>query len=117
MTASLRARAQDLLDSWFKVGKAHRDAGARLVYQPFENTDGPATASHSAGPGARDDFETTPASSRRRVRFATSSPRSTCGSNDSTALRWSCRLRGTRSNAAEEAAVCVPPARFGKARS
>jgi hypothetical protein len=41
VTASLRARAQDLLDSWFKVGKAHRDAGARLVYQPFENTDGP----------------------------------------------------------------------------
>ena len=41
MTASVRARAQDLLDSWFKVGKAHRDAGARLVYQPFENTDGP----------------------------------------------------------------------------
>lgn len=42
LTASLRARAQDLLDSWSKVGKAHRDASARLVYQPFENADGPA---------------------------------------------------------------------------
>jgi hypothetical protein len=42
LAASLRARAQDLLDSWSKVGKAHRDASARLVYQPFENADGPA---------------------------------------------------------------------------
>jgi len=42
LAASLRARAQDLLDSWSKVGKAHRDASARLVYQAFENADGPA---------------------------------------------------------------------------
>ncbi len=42
LAAALRARAQDLLDSWSKVGKAHRDASARLVYQPFENADGPA---------------------------------------------------------------------------
>jgi len=42
LDASLRSRAKDLLDSWFKVGKAHRDSSSRLVYQPFENADGPA---------------------------------------------------------------------------
>ena len=41
LDASVRSRAKDLLDSWVKVAKAQRDASARLVYQPFENADGP----------------------------------------------------------------------------
>jgi Helicase conserved C-terminal domain len=40
--ASVRGRAQDLLDSWSKVAERQRRAGARLVYQPYENADGPA---------------------------------------------------------------------------
>jgi hypothetical protein len=39
--ATLRARAKDLLDSWFKVAKAQQDVNARLVYQKYENADGP----------------------------------------------------------------------------
>lgn len=40
-TSNIRARANDLLDSWFRVAKRQRDAGARLVYQPYEGVDGP----------------------------------------------------------------------------
>jgi len=39
--ASVRGRAQDLLDSWCKVSERQRRTGARLVYQPYENADGP----------------------------------------------------------------------------
>ena len=31
----------DLLDSWFKVARAQRELGARLVYQPHEGVAGP----------------------------------------------------------------------------
>ncbi len=37
----VRTRVQDLLDSWFKVAKAQREQGARLVYQPHEGVAGP----------------------------------------------------------------------------
>jgi hypothetical protein len=40
--ASVRSRADDLLDSWCKVAERQRRTGARLVYQPYENVDGPA---------------------------------------------------------------------------
>ena len=40
--ANVRGRAEDLLDSWFKVAKRQRDTGSRLVYQSYENADGPA---------------------------------------------------------------------------
>lgn len=39
LDALVRGRVNDLLDSWAKVSKAH--VGARLIYQPFENADGP----------------------------------------------------------------------------
>jgi hypothetical protein len=39
--AAIRARADDLLDSWFKVAERQQQSGARLVYQRFENADGP----------------------------------------------------------------------------
>ncbi len=42
LDASIRTRANDLLDSWSKVGKQQQDVAARLVYQPFEGADGPA---------------------------------------------------------------------------
>ena len=41
LDALLRGRVKDLLDSWAKVAKARQDVGARLVYQPYENADGP----------------------------------------------------------------------------
>ncbi len=41
LDALLRARVKDLLDSWAKIAKARQDVGARLVYQPYENADGP----------------------------------------------------------------------------
>ena len=37
----LRARTGDLLDAWVKVAKAKRDVGARLVYQRYEDVEGP----------------------------------------------------------------------------
>ena len=40
--AAIRARADDLLDSWFKVAERQQQSGARLVYQRYENADGPA---------------------------------------------------------------------------
>jgi hypothetical protein len=39
--AAVRDRVQDLLDSWCKVAERQRRTGARLVYQPYENADGP----------------------------------------------------------------------------
>ena len=39
LDALVRGRVNDLLDSWAKISKAH--VGARLIYQPFENADGP----------------------------------------------------------------------------
>jgi hypothetical protein len=39
LDALVRGRVNDLLDSWAKIAKAH--VGARLIYQPFENADGP----------------------------------------------------------------------------
>jgi hypothetical protein len=41
LRGAIRARAQDLLDSWSKVADRQRQAGARLVYQRYENADGP----------------------------------------------------------------------------
>ena len=40
--AAIRARADDLLDSWFKVAERQQQSAARLVYQRYENADGPA---------------------------------------------------------------------------
>jgi hypothetical protein len=48
--ASVRGRAQDLLDSWAKVAERQRTAGARLVYQRFENADGPPLLRESLDP-------------------------------------------------------------------
>ena len=42
LEATIRGRANDLLDSWFKVAKKRRETGSRLVYQPHEGADGPA---------------------------------------------------------------------------
>jgi hypothetical protein len=42
LDANLRGRVKDLLDSWAKVGMAQQGVGARLVYQPYENAEGPA---------------------------------------------------------------------------
>lgn len=42
MVAQVRGRVNDLLDSWAKIARAKQDTGARLVYQPYENADGPA---------------------------------------------------------------------------
>lgn len=42
LDANVRGRAKDLLDSWAKVGMAQQGVGARLVYQPYENAEGPA---------------------------------------------------------------------------
>ncbi len=39
LDALVRGRVNDLLDSWAKIAKAH--VGARLIYQPYENADGP----------------------------------------------------------------------------
>lgn len=41
LDAYVRARVKDLLDSWSKIAKGKQDVGARLVYQPYEDTDGP----------------------------------------------------------------------------
>lgn len=41
LVSGIRARTKDLLDSWFRVAKRNREAGARLIYQPFEGADGP----------------------------------------------------------------------------
>ena len=41
LVARVRNRVKDLLDSWAKVAQAKQDAGARLVYQPYEQADGP----------------------------------------------------------------------------
>jgi hypothetical protein len=32
---------QDLLDSWAKIARSKQETGARLVYQPYEQADGP----------------------------------------------------------------------------
>jgi hypothetical protein len=42
LDATLRKRASDLLDSWYKVGKAHREVASPLRYQRHEGQDGPA---------------------------------------------------------------------------
>lgn len=39
LDALVRGRVNDLLDSWAKIAKAH--VGARFIYQPYENADGP----------------------------------------------------------------------------
>ena len=41
-TPSLRGRAQDLLDSWAKIGKANRDTSARAPVSALEGGAGPA---------------------------------------------------------------------------
>jgi len=41
LDALVRGRVKDLLDSWAKIAKAKQDAGARLVYQPYEDAEGP----------------------------------------------------------------------------
>jgi hypothetical protein len=42
LDATLRARVKDLLDSWAKVAKFQQDNNARLRYQSYEGTAGPA---------------------------------------------------------------------------
>jgi hypothetical protein len=42
LDASLRARVNDLLDSWWRVAKFQIDNSARLRYQPYEGSAGPA---------------------------------------------------------------------------
>lgn len=42
LDSNVRARVKDLLDSWSRIAKTKQDTGARLVYQPFEDADGPA---------------------------------------------------------------------------
>jgi hypothetical protein len=42
LQAVVRARANDLLDSWASVARRQREAGARLRYQAYEGNDGPA---------------------------------------------------------------------------
>ena len=42
LEATLVGRANDLLDSWFKVAKEHTEKAARLVYQPHERAEGKA---------------------------------------------------------------------------
>lgn len=38
---TVRQRTADLLDSWAKVGKQHKDVGSPLRYQAYEGQDGP----------------------------------------------------------------------------
>jgi hypothetical protein len=42
LDATLRTRVNDLLDSWCKVARFQRDNSARLRYQEFEGSGGPA---------------------------------------------------------------------------
>jgi superfamily II DNA/RNA helicase len=42
LDANLRGRVKDLLDSWYKVAKAQQENNARLRYQEYEGTAGPA---------------------------------------------------------------------------
>ena len=42
LDATLRARATDLLDSWCKVAEFQQNNSARLRYQPYEGSAGPA---------------------------------------------------------------------------
>lgn len=42
INAYLQARCNDLLDSWYRVGKRQHEVGARLVYQRFEQAAGKA---------------------------------------------------------------------------
>jgi hypothetical protein len=42
LQAVVRARANDLLDSWASVARRQRETGARLRYQAYEGNDGPA---------------------------------------------------------------------------
>ncbi len=39
--AMIRARVNDLLDSWAKVAREHQKVASPLVYQSFEGVDGP----------------------------------------------------------------------------
>jgi superfamily II DNA/RNA helicase len=41
LTAHVRGRVLDLLDSWAKIARAKQETASRLVYQPYENADGP----------------------------------------------------------------------------
>lgn len=41
LDGAVRARVNDLLDSWARIAKTKQDAAARLVYQPYEDADGP----------------------------------------------------------------------------
>jgi hypothetical protein len=41
LEATVRNRANDLLDSWFKVAQKRRETASRLVYQQHEGADGP----------------------------------------------------------------------------